>query len=163
MWSSAVTFRASRRRTASSSRSGLIKERAPLHPTGPTACWAILGNGRTVSARPSVRQVRFQSGGPHWDACPLSARRWYGRCGCNQRGVEYPARIVYTYGVDALQEAIALAGSQAGLAYMLGVVPMAGTSRKRRGVPAALAFTHWLAETLRGLFSIGIGGTVPLF
>ncbi|MGH8586421.1 MAG: hypothetical protein ACREWE_09650 [Gammaproteobacteria bacterium] len=61
-------------------------------------------------------------------------------------------------GWTPLQEAIALAGSQAELAYMLGVVPMAGTSRKRRGVPAAVAFTHGLAETLRGLFSIGTGG-----
>jgi hypothetical protein len=43
--------------------------------------------------------------------------------GCIQRSVEYTARIVYTVGVDALQRAIALAGSQAELAY-IGVVSM---------------------------------------
>ncbi len=46
---------------------------------------------------------------------------------CIQRGVEYPTRIVYAYGVNAFQGAIALAGSQAELAYML--VPMAVTGR----------------------------------
>ena len=43
--------------------------------------------------------------------------------GCIQRSVEYTARTVYTDGVDALQRAIALAGSQAELTYMLSVVP----------------------------------------
>ena len=48
--------------------------------------------------------------------------------GCIKRGVNFPARIVYAYGVDALQ-AIALAGSQAELGYML--VPMAVTNWNR--------------------------------
>ena len=56
---------------------------------------------------------------------------------CIQRSVEYTARIIYTDRVDALQRAIALAGSQAELAYMLGVVPMAVTNWRRRGVPPA--------------------------
>ncbi len=37
--------------------------------------------------------------------------------------------------LDALQRAIDLAGSQVGLAKMVGVVPMAVTNWKRRGVP----------------------------
>lgn len=67
----------------------------------------------------------------------------------NKRGVEYPAQSVYArWGVDALQRAIDLAGSQAELADMLGVVAMAVSNWKRRGVPVAQAIA--IEKALRG-------------